>query len=83
MKKSTNSKKKSSSSTVVNDGNKSYFVFKHGIKIYPISVGSKFKIEADNNGELKTFDKLISQKEINDSLAKTVNWYYEKLNEKK
>lgn len=83
MNKSTNSKKKSSSSTVVNDGNKSYFVFKHGIKIYPISVGNKFQIHANNNGELKVFEKLISQKEINESLAKTVNWYYDKLNEKK
>lgn len=77
----SNRLKQKSNSSVVNDGNKSYFVFKHGIKIYPIydETMKKFKIQVENNGKKTTFPKLITQKEINEALAKTVNYYYDKL----
>lgn len=72
--------KKSNSSTkqVVNDGNKSYYIFARGITIFPIYRDGKFQIQANLNGNiLKLFDKKITQKEINDALAKTVNYYYD------
>lgn len=60
-----------------------YFVGKSGIKVYPINVNDSWFIQADNNGVLKTFTKKISSKEINDSVAKTIIYYYDLLKEKK
>ena len=60
-----------------------YFVGKSGIKVYPINVNSSWYIQVDNNGILKTFSKSILQNEINDSVAKTVIYYYNLLKEKK
>lgn len=60
-----------------------YFVGKSGIKVYPINVNSSWFIQVDNNGVLKTFPKSILQNEINESVAKTVIYYYNLLKEKK
>lgn len=60
-----------------------YFVGKSGIKIYPIYVNDGWFIQVDNNGVLKTFPKSISSTEINESVAKTIIYYYNLLKEKK
>ena len=80
------------------DPEKSYFVFKHGIKVYPVQEfelkqrrgvyntsaisANKWYIEVDNNGVKKTFEKCIKNVEINDSVWATINYYYKLLNEK-
>jgi len=60
-----------------------YFVYKNGIKIYPVNVGQKMFIEVDNNGKIKRFDKELKQKEVNDALAKTIIYYCELLEKTK
>jgi hypothetical protein len=60
-----------------------YFVGKSGIKVYPIYVNDGWYIQVDNNGVLKTFPKKVLQKEINDSVAKTIIYYYNLLKTKK
>ena len=59
------------------------FVIKSGIKVYPISKLGSWFIEVDNNGRLQRFDKKVSQNDLNDSIAKTIIFYYNKLKEKK
>lgn len=59
-----------------------YFVLKSGIKVYPVYNLGWF-IEVDNNGRINRFDKKISQTEINESIAKTIIFYYNKLKETK
>lgn len=58
-----------------------YFVGKRGIMIYPINVEGSWFIQVNNNGKLKTFSKVISITEINESVAKTVIYYYNELKE--
>jgi len=77
--KSTVLSKKSNLSKVQNDGDKSYYLYKNNITVYPIYKNGKFQIQVNNNNRLKTFEKQISQKEINESIAKTINYYYELL----
>lgn len=60
-----------------------YFVIKNGIKIYPISSNRQWFIEVDNNGVIFRFKKKISNDLLNESIAKTVIFYYNKLKEKK
>jgi hypothetical protein len=36
-------------------------------------------IESNNNNIITTFDKPIQQKELNNALAQTIDWYYKKL----
>lgn len=90
--------KKKSSSLVSKDRDKSYFVYKSGIIVYPISEfeyesrrgntnfslikHQKWYIEVDNNGKKHTFQKKISHGEIDDSIWKTINYYYKLLKEK-
>lgn len=54
-----------------------------GIKIYPVYKFSRWFIEVDNNGKIKTFDKSIKQNEIPESIDKTILFYYNKLIDKK
>jgi hypothetical protein len=76
-------KKKSNSSLNNASPEQIYFVAKNGIKVYPIfELGSWF-IEVDNNGKVDRFKKKVSQNELNDSLAKTIIFYFNKLNETK
>ena len=58
-----------------------YILIKNGIKVYPVGYSGKFKIQVDNNGKLKTFDKLITQVEVNEAINKTIKYYYDKLKE--
>jgi hypothetical protein len=58
-----------------------YILIKNGIKVYPVGYIGKFKIQVDNNGKLKTFDKLITQGEVNEAINKTIRYYYDKLKE--
>lgn len=58
-----------------------YILIKNGIKVYPVGYSGKFKIQVDNNGKLKTFDKLITQGEVNEAINKTIRYYYDKLKE--
>jgi len=64
------------------DPAKVYFLSKSGIVIYPVGVNGKFYIEVNNNGNLKRYDKAVSQSEIDEATAKTVNYYYKLLKEK-
>lgn len=60
-----------------------YFVHQHGIKVYPISKLGSWFIEVDNNGRLKLFDKKVHKDDLNDAIAKTIIYYYNKLKETK
>jgi hypothetical protein len=74
------------------------YVLRSGIFVYPISEFEylqkksiynlsvikmqKWYIEVNNNGRITIFDKKISKDEINESVAKTIIFYYNKLTEK-
>lgn len=60
-----------------------HFVGKSGIKVYPVSKSGAWFIEVDNNGKIYRFEKKVPQNELNESIAKTVIFYYNKLKEKK
>jgi hypothetical protein len=76
-------KKKSNSSQSNASPEQIYFVAKNGIKVYPITKTGAWYIEVDNNGRIQRFEKKVSQNELNEALAKTVIFYYNKLKEKK
>jgi len=59
-----------------------YFVAKNGIKVYPVSKSSSWFIEVDNNGRIHRFEKKVPQNELNEAIALTVIYYYNKLNSK-
>ncbi len=59
-----------------------YILIKNGIKVYPVGYSGKFKIEVDNNGKITTFNKLITQGEVNEAINKTIKYYYDKLKDK-
>ncbi|MFD1292659.1 hypothetical protein ACFQ5N_02315 [Lutibacter holmesii] len=44
---------------------------KHGLKVYPVASGRKFKIEVDNNGTLKRYNKEVVSKELNKAMSVT------------
>lgn len=81
MPKSTNLKKKSNS-LITASSQEIYFVIKNGIKIYPIFRNYFWFIQVDNNGKITTYEKRINQKEINDSVAKTIKHFYKLLKDK-
>lgn len=58
-------------------------VLSSGIKVYPVFINHKTYIQVDNNGKIKTYDKPISQSEINDAIAKTIIHFYNQLNQNK
>lgn len=60
-----------------------HLVGKNGIKVYPISKSGAWFIEVDNNGKIYRFEKKVPQNELNESLAKTIIYYYNKLKETK
>jgi hypothetical protein len=72
-------KKKSSSLQKTASPEQIYLVGKSGILIYPISKASNWYIQVNNNGVITTFEKKISSAEINEALAKTIIYYYNKL----
>jgi len=52
------------------------------IKVYPIISNSKFKVEVDNKGEIITYDKTLTAKELNVAIKKTLIFYAKKINNK-
>lgn len=73
--------KRKSLNSLPNVSGFNYILIKNGIKVYPVGYSGKFKIQVDNNGKLKTFDKLITQGEVNEAINKTIKYYYDKLKE--
>lgn len=71
-------------SSINKDPAKLYLVMKHGISVYPVSAGNKkWYVEVNNNGKLKKYTKIVPDAELEDSIWKTINHYYNLLNEKK
>jgi len=67
---------------------KNYVLMKNGITTYPVVVGNgKWKIEVNNNGNITTYKKVITSKEIDEAINLTIKHWYDKLkakeNEKK
>lgn len=75
--------KKKSSSLIVNDPKKICLVIRNGIKIYPVNSRGVWFIEVNVNGKLIRYPKSISSADINDSIAKTLLYYYNKIVDKK
>lgn len=75
--------KKSSSSQKMASPEQIYFVHKNGIFVYPISKLGSWFIEVNNNGRIHRFDKKVPNNDLNDAVAKTIIFYYNKLKEKK
>ena len=59
-----------------------YYVGKNGIKVYPVFRLGSWSIEVDNNGRIFLFDKKVLHSSLNEALAKTIIFYYNKLKEK-
>jgi hypothetical protein len=57
-------------------------VHENGIKVYPVSVLGEWFIEVDTNGKKIRFNKKVSANDLNESIALTVIFYYNKLKEK-
>jgi len=81
--KKTALKKKSNSSQKTASPEQIYFVSKNGIKVYPISKSGAWFVEVDNNGKIQRFQKKVPQNELNEALALTIIFYYNKLKDKK
>lgn len=77
MKNKSNSSQKQASPEQI------YLVIKNGIKVYPIYVLSSWFIESDNNGRKLRFEKRVPQNELNEAIALTIIYFYNKLKEKK
>lgn len=75
-------KKKSNLSQKVASPEQIYVVSKSGIKVYPISKLGFWFVEVDNNGKIHRFNKKVSQNELNEAIANTIIFYYNKLKEK-
>lgn len=74
---------KKSSSSIQVKSDVFVFVIRHGIKIYPVSKFFKWYIEVDNNGKIKRFDKIVIASELENAIAKTYEYYYKLLNDKR
>jgi hypothetical protein len=45
---------------------------KQGVRVYPVCVGSRYKIEVEfKDGKKKLYDKLVSEKEMHSAWRKT------------
>lgn len=73
------SKKSSNLLTTQASPEEIYFVIKRKVFVYPIYKNGKFYIQVDNNGKLKTFEKSVAIKDLNDAIAKTIKHYYKLL----
>ena len=54
----------------------------NGIKVYPIVSGVMFRVAVDDNGKIKTYDKLVTKSSIANAVAKTYRWYALQLKQK-
>jgi len=58
---------------------------KHGIKCYPVWFNNAWRVQVDNNGEIKTSNKIISKNKIlqgvdcHDAIANTYKFFNDKL----
>lgn len=76
-------KKKSNLFQKVASPEQIYLVGKNGIKVYPVlKLGSWF-IEVNNNGTIHEFNKKVHKDDLNEAIAKTIVFYYNKLNKTK
>ena len=51
-----------------------------GVKIYAVVSGpNKFKVQLDDNGQLQTFDKEFTGKDVATAVHKAWRWYAKKL----
>lgn len=67
--------KKKTENTNLIDTHHIYYLYKIGIRIYPVYEYAWY-IEVDDNDTVKRFDKIVYQDEINEALAKTILYYY-------
>ena len=74
--------KKKSNSSIVNDPKQIYVVIKNNIKIYPVNIKGLWYIEVGVNGKTVRYPKSICSSEINDAIAKTLRYYYNKIEKK-
>lgn len=51
----------------------------NGVKVYPVNNQHRMYIEADINGKTKRFPKQVTDKELNEALTKTYQYYAQKL----
>lgn len=72
-------KKKSNLHQKIANPEQIYLVLKNGIHVYPIFKLGSWYIEVNNNGKIQRFDKKVSQNELNDAVARTIIFYYNKL----
>ena len=75
--------KKSSSLQKTASPEQIYFVGQNGIKVYPVSISGSWFIESNNNGRIHRFEKKVPQNTLNDAIARTIIYYYNKLKETK
>jgi len=64
---------------IPDSNNAAHLCIKNGIKVYPVYINYKWFIEVNINGRIKTFDKSITQDEINYAMSSTYIFYAEKL----
>jgi len=97
-KKSKASSQKSSSHKKQASPEQIYFVIKNNILVYPISEFTflsrkgkenfgvikyqRWYIEVNNNGKIQVFDKKVDKDDLNESIALTIIYFYNKLKEK-
>jgi hypothetical protein len=65
--------------TVKASADQIYHLISRDILIYPVIKNGRWYIQVDNYGNIKTFDKPILEKDINEAIAKTIIFYYKKL----
>lgn len=52
---------------------------KRGVKVYPVRINKKWKVQVDNNGKKTTYPKEVEYKNLNEALTKTYEYYYHKV----
>ncbi len=76
MKKKSNSFQKTASPEQI------YLLSHNNISVYPISISGAWYIEVDTNGKKHRFPKKVAQNDLNESIALTIIFYYNKLKDK-
>lgn len=76
-------KKSSSSHQITASPEEIYFLHRHNVKVYPVGFKGKWKIQVNNNGKVKSFDKLLSEPDTHEAIALTIKYYCKLLKEVK
>jgi hypothetical protein len=71
--------KRKSINTVKASPEQIYHLISRDILIYPVIKKSRWYIQVNNYGNIKTFDKPILEKDINEAISKTIIFYYKKI----